>query len=310
MRSLSICLVLFGLSAQGATTDELTALGRYEQLADRAPETLTSLDLPSRRSLFKEVTNHPVTNLDHIAKYDPDGYIGFCFGRSMGVHLMARRMGLEAESLRKLFIIGDLRSGTDPEWRFHVTTLVKGMNGLWYAVDPIMTPPVAPGGPLKMEEWVRIVRRVWDKKAEAKLYLTSAHAVMPDVTKDPHGTTGDAILEVVFDPSKKGGFKAVNVQGIDVFETDATAEATYLMSVKEPESDRFKFDSVEIAGNVIGYKGYFFELLGDLTGEAPATALTALKKERERESVSLSAPAAPSLHSPRFEGFFRRGARP
>ncbi len=301
MRSIWLGLA-FSSALAFASSDEQTALRRYQQLSEKAPELHAGLLAPERTKLFKEVRNHPVTDLDNLGGYDPDGFVGFCFGRSMGVHLMARRMGVASASLHKLFIIGDLRSGTDPEWRFHVTGVVLGEGGEWYAIDPIMVSPIAPGTPLKLAEWVRIVRGIWDKKHKARLYFTSPDTVMPDVTKDFHGTTGNAILEDIFDPAKKTGFTPDRVSGVDVWRTDTKSEAAYFISVKEPESDRFKFDGLDLAGQFVDYRGYFTKLVGDLSGEAPIPPpVQAVAAGPVPESVPRR---KPSLKSFRLDRFF------
>lgn len=310
MRFVSILLILFNFSAQ-AGTPEIDALNQYERVSEKTPESAASLMTGDRAALFQRAVKHPVTDLNHLDQYDPQGFIGFCFGRAMGVHLMGRLAGLERPSVRKLFIIGDLRSGADPEWRFHVTTLVKGQEtNQWYAVDPIMTPPLAPGGPLLMAEWVRIVRATWDKKKQAKLYFTSPDTVMPDVTLDPNGTTGNAVLETVFDPLTKTGFAAETLEGVEVFKTDATAEATYFISVKEPESDRFKFDGLVIEGQNIDYNGYFLKLLGDLSGDVPLPTVKTVTASGFEVVQPLTfqgnRPRKPQLRSPRFDRFFPR----
>lgn len=306
MRTFFLLMVLSGLSAFGSA-DEKT-LHQYEALSAKSPEVSLTLSDADRLKVFQQVSNHPVTDLQNLGKYDPDGFIGFCFGRAMGTHLLSRKLGLAADSVRKLFILGDLRSGNDPEWRFHVTTLVKGAetNG-WYAIDPIMTPPTAPGGPLTLEEWVLIVRKVWDKKGLAKLYLTSTDTIIPDVTHDPNGSTGDAIIELGFKPETKEGFTAVKFENIEVWQTDAKAEAAYFMSVAEPESDRFKFDGLVIGALTIDYKNYFGELLGDLSGEDPIVRFAPRLQAIQRilvKAFGAGSRGAPNLHSPRFDRFF------
>lgn len=309
MRIAAVLFCFVTLSAHASP--ELGTLARYGRLQEKSPESKTSLTSSERKTLFHTVSNHPVTNLNNLGTYDPTGIIGFCFGRAMGAHLMGRQMNVSRASLRKLFIIGDLRSGQDPEWRFHVTTLVKGKeDGKWWAIDPIMTPPTGPGGPIRMEEWVRIVRSIWDKQGKAKLYFTGTDTVLPDVTKDPNGTTGDAVLEVGFDPLSKSGFTARTIQKVPLFETDEHAEAGYFMSVKEPESDRFKFDGITIDTQFIDYHNYFIALLGDLTGDVPfprsvPRAFSAAAVAARRESAK-----TPQLYSPRFDRLFRQSGKP
>ena len=110
----------------------------YETIETTSPSTKTGLDASERQQLFTLSARDKVASIASLDHYDQQN-IGFCFGRAMAAHLIARGMGLGSDSIRKLFIIGDLRSGADPEWRFHVTTLVRGSeDGGWYAVDPAL----------------------------------------------------------------------------------------------------------------------------------------------------------------------------
>ncbi|MCC4887982.1 hypothetical protein, partial [Salmonella enterica] len=80
-----------------------------------------------------------------------------------------------------LFIVGDLRSNPEkPEWRFHVTAMVKSKTPSgeeqWYAVDPIF--PKA----IKIQDWITQVKAVWDYKNAAYLYRVSPDVILPDLS--------------------------------------------------------------------------------------------------------------------------------
>ena len=86
--------------------------------------------------LYAGLVRNPVSRLERLDEYDPSGAIGFCYGRAMSAQLMASRLGLETKSIRKLFIVGDLRSNpAKRDWRFHVTTIVRNDRGEWIALD-------------------------------------------------------------------------------------------------------------------------------------------------------------------------------
>ena len=110
-----LTLVFFSLSTFAATQEE--ALQWYQKI-DSIQGTKNSLTKSERQELYKSARHHKVAALEVIGQYDPTGEIGFCFGRAMTVHLIARRMGLASEGVRKLFAIGDLRSGDNPECAF------------------------------------------------------------------------------------------------------------------------------------------------------------------------------------------------
>jgi len=233
-----------------------------------------------RAALYQMAVENPVATLDDavIGKYDPTGAIGFCFGRAMTAQLGARELGLSLSSLKKLFIVGALCSGctgaTDaPEWRFHVTTVVKGEDRKWYAIDPIMHES-GPYRPLTVERWIERVREGWDRyhggEPRAKLYLTPPDAILPDITTLPSPETGERLIELNFVPESHGlralrstnralGLSSRNREKIYALTAGQAAE--YFLTTSEREADRFRFLDIRIDGDAIPYNGYFVDLL-------------------------------------------------
>ena len=267
----------------------------YAALELGAAQKLSGLDEKQRAALYEATSTNPVAGLDYLDKYDPTGMIGFCFGRAMAAHLLARRLGLADDSVRKLFIIGDMREGADPEWRFHVTALVRGTDGLWYAIDPVMEKP------REVNDWIRSVRAIWDKAQKTKLYITHASAVLPDlrVVPDIAKETGAHIIELSFDPTKKPGFAPLSAGfGIaadlksSVFELDGVANVQrYFLDALGAGENAFDFESITVNGENISYNGYFKDLIADLTN--PASPAPARLK-------ALSSPRRIGLGSPRI----------
>jgi hypothetical protein len=227
---------------------------------------LQGLSAQQRQQLFDTVFHHPVAGLDDgqkLKKYDPKGFIGFCFGRSMAVHLLARQMGLAEGSVRQLFIIGDLRVSAAIEWRFHVTALVRGDDGVWYAIDPLW------GGPLAAAAWTASVQ-AWDKDHKAHLYLAPADTVLPDLAMvpGPGQETGSHIIELSFDPAGKPGFSPMAELGEGIFAVTSEAAAQYFRVVDSPVK-AFDFESISVNGQTISYNGYFVDLMNDIGGVTP-----------------------------------------
>ncbi|MBI5623556.1 MAG: hypothetical protein HY924_07250 [Elusimicrobia bacterium] len=252
----------------------------YRSLTAGPPSHIEGLTPSQLSDLWKRTYEHKIAGLDDEAKlkrYDPDGIIGFCFGRAMAAHLLARQLGLPQDRIKKLFVIGDLRSGETPEWRFHVTTLVKGIDDRWHAVDPIMD------GPMTADEWISAVHRGWDPAKKARFYLTDADAVIPDITSVPDlpKETAARIIELAFDPEGKEGFTPWSGSAERVYEIDAARQAGHLRSAGS-SSAGFDFLQVAVNDMLISYNGYFADLLAEL--------------------------AAPSLAGPRFRRPFQ--ARP
>ncbi|MCM2354775.1 MAG: protein-glutamine glutaminase family protein [Pseudobdellovibrio sp.] len=79
-------------------------------------------------------------------KYDPNRNIGFCFGRATFIHLMLLKMGVQKNSIRKIWAIGPMKTG-DINWRYHVATMVYTKKG-WLVLD------TNHGGPVSPQEWI------------------------------------------------------------------------------------------------------------------------------------------------------------
>jgi len=236
----------------------------YDQIVRSGSAHLQGLTAPQRQQLWTAAFRHPVAGLDDerkLAKYDPQGFIGFCFGRAMAAHLLARQLGLAEAAVRKLFVIGDLREGADPQWRFHVTALVKGEDGLWYAIDPIME------GPMTATAWMAEVRKTWDKGRKARFYMTPPATVLPDVSvvPDPGQETGKGVIELSFDPAGKEGFSPMAGLGDEIFAVSPEAAPRYFEAVDAP-AGAFDFEGITINGARVSYNNYFVDLLRDLAG--------------------------------------------
>ncbi len=261
------------------------------------------LTVVQMQELFTFVRRHPVVSLESLAIYDPTGEIGFCYGRAMAVHLRARQMGLKSSRIRKLFIIGDLREGADPEWRFHVTTLVQGPGDQWYAVDPVLaylsTDPATTAVP--EATWIRRVRETWDGDRRARLFRTDPKSIVPDISTfpaTPADENGDRIVEFSFDPRLKPGFVETPVGSESVFELNSQAQDIYFLT-----ANRFDFVKLDIhvlnqgvqSETTYAYRDYFKRLLDSLLGR-PAQPFPM----RPRATVTPPQLLQNRLFSPRF----------
>jgi len=275
-----------------ADAGQAEAQAWYDQVETTNPATKDALTAAERKALLDEAGAHKVAALKWVPKYDPTGDIGFCFGRAMTTHLMARRMGLKGEAIQKLFIFGDLRQGANPEWRFHVTTLVKGAeDGKLYAIDPIF-PGMGHPTPLPAADWIEIVRRTWDKPRKAHLVLAERDSIIADMRVLPGKDfeTGEKLFEISFNPATKPGFTGFSfgkpslsgeAPETTVYRADAAAEAKHFLRARgTPAADRYDFLKLEMKilkgpetiTRVFDYKSYFIDLLDDLKQPPPRTA--------------------------------------
>jgi len=252
---LILTIVNILLLTNNSFASDSSAFREYKKIDLEESEIKDNLNKRELGNVFNLVFNHPVTSLDALPKYDPTGIIGFCFGRSMAVNLVARQMGLKKKSIKKVFIVGDLRSGEDPEWRFHVTTALKGPENQYYAIDPIMN------GFMPLESWISRVKNVWDKKRKAYIYITERDAIMPDLSifRGPDEEKGDILIELAFDPNTKKGFNRKNYKGHLIYSLGQTAQQKYFSSVYG--KSRFNFVDIRINKDVISYEDYFIDLL-------------------------------------------------
>lgn len=85
--------------------------------------------------LVRAYVENPAVGWSKHSSYDPEGCIGFCFGRSFITHTEALRRQVYPESIRKIWAVGPQNAND----AFHVTTIIRatdlGKNG-WYALDP------------------------------------------------------------------------------------------------------------------------------------------------------------------------------
>ncbi len=265
---------------------------QYLKIVKDSPSNLKGLTVLQRSWMWMKSFAHKIAGVDDprkLAIYDPLGIIGFCFGRSMTGHLLARQMGLPEDRIKNLFVIGDLRSGDTPEWRFHVSTLVLGDDGVWYAIDPILN------NAMTAKAWIARVRSIWDKAHKAKFYLTPASTVIPEigtVPTKPEEESGERVIELSFDPSTKEGFAAVPELGSGVYQPDARRLARHFRGAERPASP-FGFLGIDINGDHYSYNNYFVDLLQEFTTPSPTAP---------RKSLGAAGPAAAASGAPRALG--------
>lgn len=267
-RALACALLLVGLLAAPLAAEDapwvpsgpIAAL--YREVLARADEIhpqQRGLDPAGVQALFRKTSTHPVAATSQVSHYDPASYVGFCFGRAMTAHLIARRMGVHPSAVKKLFIVGDMRTAaaTTTQWRFHVTTIVKGRGESdWYAIDPIMY-RVMP-----MRDWIDHVRATWDLGRKAHFYVVHSSVVIPDVRIVPPVATetGERIIELSFRPDGKPGFTRRSDLGHNCWEANIQAAERYFLDATE-QNEPFDFAGIQINGKAVTYRNYFHDLM-------------------------------------------------
>jgi hypothetical protein len=90
------------------------------------------------QNLIDAVYNHAVIGFKNQKKYNADdgSETGFCFGRAMYVHLTLLRMGLQKESIKKIWAVGPIKNGSGQEnWGYHVATIAFSKKDGWIVID-------------------------------------------------------------------------------------------------------------------------------------------------------------------------------
>ena len=268
---LLVALIFSTVAFADDLTDQTAA--NFSRYLKNWPAKHSGLNFEQREMLFEGVIRHPVASFEAMPKYDPEGFIGFCFGRAMAVHLLARSMGLESKSIRKVFVIGALKQGGVVIWRFHVTTIVLGTDKKWYAIDPNL------GAPYLLDHWMQKVRQIYDQEARANFYITSADAVVPDVRvfPGPEEEKGEHIIEIAFNPEGRSGFTKVDSYQPRTYRLTRAAAKKYFAFSTEPPPAGFCFQKIRINDNVFSYNNYFNDLIKSFD-EASPKAIAALAR--------------------------------
>ncbi|MBF0543948.1 MAG: hypothetical protein HQM08_05935 [Candidatus Riflebacteria bacterium] len=283
-------LLLFAIS-------EVTAIPVAEQTLNEAvhksflritsdsPQTTSGFDYSQLETLYENVYNHPIACFDALQKYDPQGNIGFCFGRAMAVQLLARKMGLKKECQARVFAIGALgQDPKNPDWRFHTSAMVKDEKGEWYTIDPVM------GCPMTLKQWIEKEQGEDDPERKAKFYITTADCVIPDIRIFPAVSkeTGEGIIEISFNPKDHEGFTLRPELNPAAYELSAAACEKYFLTATEAPAERFDFLKLVCNDIEVSYNGYFVDLVKSIEQSVPGHLTIALHAAHVTNSPKLN----------------------
>lgn len=124
--------------------------------------------------IYKELESDKV-HLNH-ACYDPQGTVGFCFGRATIAHMEALIRGMNPDAIRKIWIAGDMK-----QWGHHVATMIKGEKG-WYVIDTNI------GRPVTADEWLAFYQPFKSQNAkDIMVFVTRADRFGPYDTQSYTG---------------------------------------------------------------------------------------------------------------------------
>ncbi|RZA07647.1 MAG: hypothetical protein EOP11_07115 [Proteobacteria bacterium] len=131
----------------------------------------TTADHLARSQIFKALEENPVASLCELHRWDPTSTVGLCFGRAVAAHIQALRSGMAKESIKKVWVVGRPKFGTEM-WSYHVATAIRGEDGLWYALDPKF------GKPVTVREWYAGLTES-DGTGLSRFYYTKPQRIVP-----------------------------------------------------------------------------------------------------------------------------------
>lgn len=139
----------------------------------RNPKRINGLDPEQRMALHRAIIDHPVARYSSLKKYDPKGDIGFCFGRALAVQIEALKMGVAKENIKKIWIVGGMKSGSI-DWGYHVSTIVRGSDQKWYTIDTNTEEPKL------LVDWYQRLANRFENDGRLQLFVTDAKRFGPN----------------------------------------------------------------------------------------------------------------------------------
>jgi len=130
------------------------------------------LDLRRIESLFWQTMKNPQLEACVTGTYRGSAQYGYCWGRAMFFHIKAIQFGLSKNSVKKVWAVGKLSSGSD-KWRYHVTTIVRADNGTWYALDSLLDYPIP------IQNWYRKMSEEYDPSGTMRIFVTDGAHYSP-----------------------------------------------------------------------------------------------------------------------------------
>ncbi len=127
-------------------------------------------------AVLKSIGRHPVVGND--SKYQQKGTnIGYCFGRGCYVDLMLMRLGVDRDSIKKIWAVGPMGApGDSITWQFHIGHMVRTPDGKWLVIDNV------PGSYriLDFEAWAQFFKSQ-NQNGDLRLFITDSDKFTPSL---------------------------------------------------------------------------------------------------------------------------------
>jgi hypothetical protein len=86
--------------------------------------------------VLQKLILNPVAGNVPLNSYNQENNTGFCFGRALFVEKELLKMGVNKESIRKVFVLGELTNG-QIMWEYHVATMYIDSKGRKHMIDSL-----------------------------------------------------------------------------------------------------------------------------------------------------------------------------
>lgn len=125
-----------------------------------AENNLTEVTKKQANDLYKALENSNVYE-NEMCYSRPDVTVGYCFGRAVVVHTEGILRGVDPASMKKIWAVGDLG-----HWGHHVSTIVRGKDQKWYAIDNVT-------GVVTVEDWISGISSMKKHGAKTPMFFVS-----------------------------------------------------------------------------------------------------------------------------------------
>lgn len=130
------------------------------------PKRSQSLTFKEANAIHQSIYENKAAHPSKTGQYEKTGAnIGYCFGRSMYYHLMFLKKGLQKESIKKIWAVGHMKTGS-VDWGFHVATIVYTRDNNWMVIDSNHFEPIS------VEKWMQHYSK-YNAKKDLRFYITT-----------------------------------------------------------------------------------------------------------------------------------------
>ena len=120
------------------------------------------------QQIIDSMNTHPIVSSSANGKYEhPGTEIGYCFGRATYAHLALLKLGVDKDSIRKIWLVGPMVTNSIT-WQFHVAATVRTTDGKCMVVDNFT------GKLMEISDWVNFFYKYNAKPQKLRVYITSA----------------------------------------------------------------------------------------------------------------------------------------